>query len=589
MRAVVDGQQRLTTMHLLLRGLLDALADLDSTRAPSVRRLLENPADVVGNPDECHKLWPRQHDRDAWRAVMDAGSPSVRHVYADARQYFHERSRQFIAGEDPHANASLLVDAALDLLKIVVIDLDDNDDAQVMFEVLNGQQTPLAIADLVKNLLFLRAEVEYEGQLDQLYEYYWAQFDDPWWKVEVGSGHAARCRTDVLLAAWLTATFAEEASPDRLYGQIRQHVNSGGVSITQTLKTISQFSAEYRVIYGAEFEPNDRLRIAYQRLTSLGITTALPALLWLRTLPEERLSPREHQSAVAAIESFVIRRSLIGAQTRGYGAIFAEALGKAQAAAETGGNISDAMKLALASNAQNRSWPADEELVRAFTTRRVYGVDATPRVHMILGALDSRLRADNPKAEPASFNYDQLTIEHVMPQSWRDHLPLPSDMGDADTALASQRRDEVVDRLGNLTLVTTALNPALSNAPWTDKRAARMSHSTLALNVWFAHLDCWDEAAIEERGLMLARTAIEEKSGRDLPATKESPQAINQSPSTVLSPASCVGLGHTPPTAFLRGRLLLRPDDDLHITIQGKKKAAEAVDRKATEAATHGR
>jgi Protein of unknown function DUF262/Protein of unknown function (DUF1524) len=512
-RAVVDGQQRLTTMHLLLRGMLDALADVKSTRAPSVRRLLENPEDVVGNADERHKLWPRKHDRDAWRTVMGTDSPSANHVYADARRYFAERSRQFISGEDPHANASLLVDAALDLLKIVVIDLDENDDAQVIFEVLNGRQTPLTAADLVKNLLFLRAEVENEGQLDELYQQYWSQFDNPWWKVEVGSGHAARRRTDMLLAAWLTATFGEEASPDRLYGRIRQHVNSGEVSITQILRAISRFSTEYRVIYGADFEPSDRLRVAYGRLTSLGITTALPALLWLRSLTSDKCSQQDHEAAVVAIESFVIRRSLIGAQTRGYGAIFAEALAKAQLAVESGANVADAMKLALASNTQNRSWPSDEELLGAFTNRRVYGVDATHRVRMILGALDARLRAANPKAEPGSFNYDQLTIEHIMPQSWRDHWPLPPNMGDADAELAGQRRDEEIDRFGNLTLVTKALNPALSNAPWHEKRAALIANSTLALNTWFADLECWDEATIKERGLMMARTTIEEWPG----------------------------------------------------------------------------
>lgn len=119
----------------------------------------------------------------------------------------------------------------------------------------------------------------------------------------------------------------------------------------------------------------------------------------------------------------------------------------------------------------------------------------------------------NRKSEPTSVDYEQLTIEHVMPQSWRDHWPLPTEMGDAHAELASQRRDEAVDRLGNLTLVTKALNPAPSNAPWAETRAALMAHSTLALNAWFADLDCLDEASIDKRGAALARTAIEEWAG----------------------------------------------------------------------------
>src|SRR5205807_2086440 len=129
------------------------------------------------------------------------------HLYAEARRYFLRHSLDFIgSGDVVNTRASLLVDAALDLFKLVVIDLEENDDAQVIFEVLNGRQTPLSAADLVKNLLFLRAENRHEGQLEELYDRYWSQFDDPWWKTEVGRGHAARRHTDMLLAAWLTAT-----------------------------------------------------------------------------------------------------------------------------------------------------------------------------------------------------------------------------------------------------------------------------------------------------------------------------------------------------------------------------------------------
>src|SRR3954466_5637227 len=69
LRAVIDGQQRLTKGSLLLRGLLDVLLTLNSPRAEQVRRLLQNPADVIEQDDERHKLWPRRHDRDTWRVV----------------------------------------------------------------------------------------------------------------------------------------------------------------------------------------------------------------------------------------------------------------------------------------------------------------------------------------------------------------------------------------------------------------------------------------------------------------------------------------------------------------------------------------
>lgn len=98
-----------------------------------------------------------------------------------------------------------LADALSSLFKLVVIDLDDNDDAQVIFEVLNGRQTPLSAIESVKNLLFLRGELA-EDDVERLYDQYWARFDEKWWKETVGRGHAQRGRRDVLLSVWLTAT-----------------------------------------------------------------------------------------------------------------------------------------------------------------------------------------------------------------------------------------------------------------------------------------------------------------------------------------------------------------------------------------------
>src|SRR3954453_12685179 len=85
LRAVIDGQQRLTTLQLLLRGLLDVLIETGSGRAVQLRRLLENPHDFIEQSEERHKLWPRRHDRKTWQLVMsdDASSNG-----SDAHLYF---------------------------------------------------------------------------------------------------------------------------------------------------------------------------------------------------------------------------------------------------------------------------------------------------------------------------------------------------------------------------------------------------------------------------------------------------------------------------------------------------------------------
>ena len=103
-----------------------------------------------------------------------------------------------------------------------------------------------------------------------------------------------------------------------------------------------------------------------------------------------------------------------------------------------------------------------------------------------------------------------LTIEHVMPQSWQEHWPPPE--GEADMEAAAAERSRLVHSIGNLTLVNERLNPHLSNGSWTQKRGALGEHSVLFLNkVLLAESPSshWDEATIRSRGERLAQLAAQ--------------------------------------------------------------------------------
>ena len=155
----------------------------------------------------------------------------------------------------------------------------------MIFEVLNGRQTPLTATDLVKNLLFLRAELHDEASLEKLYDQHWARFDDPWWRVEIGRGHAARQRRDVLLSTWLTAASETEINVGHLYGEVRHFIDAQATGIEPLLTGISAFAEAFRLVSTPEGVAPKRLSDVYGRIDRLGVTTALPLLVWLRTLP----------------------------------------------------------------------------------------------------------------------------------------------------------------------------------------------------------------------------------------------------------------------------------------------------------------
>jgi hypothetical protein len=507
LRSVIDGQQRLTTLQLLLRGLLDVLVEKDSSRVKQVRRLLQNPDDVTQNDDERYKLWPRRHDRDVWRAVM-ADDPSLDghapHLYAKARAYFAGRTRTALTELGSDERLDVLVDAALSLFKIVVIDLEDNDDAQIIFEVLNGRQTPLSPADLVKNLLFLRAELDDEDELQALYDLYWSSFDDGWWKTNVGRGHAARGRRDVLLSSWLAAASASEPSIGHLYAETRKYMDASGRTVPDLLQELAAYRSAYESVYERVPTRSARVAAAYRRIDGLGVTTALPLLLWLETLHADVLSPAEHERAVLAVESWVVRRIITAAQTRGYGKVFIDVLGAAKQAPPN--HAATAVIEALAALKDQMAWPDDETVEDALVARRLYNELSQGRVRMLLGAIDDQLQRERPWGEHPAFDYDKLQIEHVMPQSWTTHWPVDADEP-AEKELAEQRRRAALGKIGNLTLITAPLNQSVSNGSWDIKREGLRQHSKLELNAALVQRDVWDEAAIDERSRELARVA----------------------------------------------------------------------------------
>ncbi|QTV78984.1 DUF262 domain-containing protein [Microbacterium sp. NIBRBAC000506063] len=516
LRSVIDGQQRLTTIQLMIRGLLDVLNESGSERTKSVRRMLFNPDDVVESSEEIFKLWPRRKDREVWPSAMgdESSVTQTDHLYMEARHFFADAAREYaLEGDEIDlGRLAALADAVSSLFKLVVIDLDDNDDAQVIFEVLNGRQTPLSAIDLVKNLLFLRAELD-EEDVEKLYNDYWAQFDDKWWKETIGRGHAARGRRDVLLSVWLTAATGEEANVGHLYREARTYLNDGP-DTQDALEELDAFAQAYQTVYEKLPAPDKRLTVAYRRLRALDITTAVPLLTWLATLAEEELSLEDHVHAVQAIESWALRRALVGWQTRGYGALLAKILKDAKAALRSGGNIVGTVRGALRDNAL--TWPTDDDVRRAFDGRQFYNGMAQSRIRVLLGSIDQQLRSENPHEPEAIVEYDALQIEHVMPRSWVAHWPIfdekthpvAADDSDPDWVVRRDERDAIVDRIGNLTLVTGTFNNDVSNLGWDIKRPEFQKQRSLVINYDIAASESWGEDSIAQRASIFADVAI---------------------------------------------------------------------------------
>jgi len=517
-RLVVDGQQRLITLQLLLMGTLDALRSAGAARLQlaQLRKLTRNDEEIWAG-DDLHKVWPRQMESERYRrAVGEEPGLADDSVFAAARDFFFSQAIGFLEDEslpeDPYGEgdsvqrrASLLVSTLLALVKLVVIDLENVDDAQVIFEALNARNTPLSATDLVKNLLFMRAQTRGHDP-QQLYDEVWARFDkaDDWWRESIGAGHARRARQDWLMGDWLIAQRGRVINVGRLYGEFRSWLHSSGTTAFSALHGLDRYADAYERLHGRMEGATDGERLSFQRINRLNVTVATPVLLWLLTLPAGKLPPDEREMAFRAIESFVIRRMAIKAQTRAYGQAFAEVL---RAAQEADAHPGRAIVEALRRGPHGYPWPTDEELVGQFRSSTYYGYGgiAQYRLRLLLGAVDTRLQSDDyHKGEPVKpIKYDALQVEHVLPIKWQQHWEIEAtDPG--EKIVLEQERAGHVHRIGNLTLVSERLNPAMGNAPWKEKKTALKKHSHLRLNARLREETVWNEDAIRARGEWLA-------------------------------------------------------------------------------------
>ena len=478
-----------------------------------LRKLIANDPEIFEG-DAVFKVLPRAKERQAFiEAMGQTPPPADDSVFAEARTFFAENAAAFFSdeqaptdpyfeGEDQAKRASLLVATILSLVKIVVIELASVDDAQVIFEALNARGTPLTATDLVKNLIFMRAQQGPENS-QHLYDTHWSRFDNDaeWWRESVGIGHAQRAHQDWLLGDWLIAETGKVVSVGRLYPEFRAWFKHKAGGVEQTLERLGRFADAYERMQGRKPGVSEVELRAFKNIRFLNLTAATPLLLWLLVQPETTLSRVDRERAVQAVESFVIRRMAAKAQTRAYAQTFAEVL---RATAESG-TPATALIEALRAGPRGYQWPADEEMKSSFRTGRYYGSGGINRgrLALLFGAIDRRLQLVAPKSEPGTMEYDGLTVEHIIPKTWQKHWPVTGE-SDADKLRAEQLRTSRLHCIGNLTLVSGSLNPALSNDPWSLKREQISKHSKLQINSRLVERTNWDEDAIEERGEWLA-------------------------------------------------------------------------------------
>ena len=477
---VIDGQQRLTTISLLLLAVARAIAADGAGDEKTARKLIKDyllqDEELDPGVEGRYKLLLTKSDRDTLMRLVDGRelNPTEAPRLVDNFNLFAEQLGRTTLSHDQ-------VLAGLGKLLMVDIALEkDHDNPQLIFESLNSTGLDLSQADLIRNYVLM-------GQPPKLQKEIYTNY---WYPLEQSFPAEDQDRFDSFMRDYLTMKTSQIPKIDRVYESFKTLAQSSGLDEAELVADIYKHSKNWvKLAFDRADEP--ALREAIADLNQLKVDVAYPFLLEVMDDHDQgTIRDADLVAAIRLIGSYVFRRALAGIPTNILQKNFA-----ALAREIDKDNYIESLKAALLLKESYARMPTDEEVRNALLVKDVYNFRSR---NYLLGKLENRDRKERVDV----LGY---TIEHVLPQNpdlspeWQEQLG-----PDWKTV-----QEKYLHTLGNLTL--TGYNAELSDRPFREKLTMKggFRESPLRLNHYLAGLDHWNEEEIQKRAVLLADQVLE--------------------------------------------------------------------------------
>ena len=543
---IIDGQQRLTTLQFALSAILLLKRTLNQDALISIVDACvhnANPETMRDPAVERFKVWPTFRDRQSYTRAMNivgledlverfpahftqAGElrrVGVDHPLALAGLWFFTRAFEGWVLEEPEAvavRAECLIVALLKDLKVISIVLEAEDDAQIIFETLNGRGAQLHATDLIRNFLFMRADQE-QADSESLYDTLWLQFESDYWSEPTRRGRLKKPNLEWFIHTSLQAELHEDVDLARLYFEYRKFANrdNNSLSAEGQLLTLNKYAKHYKeLLAGTSSTP---IGLFGRRIAAYDLTTLHPLALMISASELADVSKKEMFNDLA---SYLVRRFVCGLTAKNYNNVFLAVLRQLHVQ----GLAPDSLRKVLGNLTGEASrWPIDGEFRNACITAPLYHgrLDAA-KMRSVLTELEAELRVTVRSEEPVIPDLANLDIDHILPRSWFAHwslldgsLATPEEAAEVEFLVRignelSPRHKEIADRqsyigsLGNLTLLNLSVNREAQNFAFVEKRDLLIKNTTLRLNIPLIAQSTWNAQAITDRGEALANLSL---------------------------------------------------------------------------------
>jgi uncharacterized protein with ParB-like and HNH nuclease domain/predicted transport protein len=471
---VIDGQQRLTTIMLLITALAEfiegkedqELIDTDYTRLRNYYLL---------NSDERnerrYKLILTKRDKETFIEVIKGINSTNNHSQSILENY------NFFKNRISKENVKSVYNGILRLFIVDVALERGIDNPQLIFESLNSTGLALSKSDLIRNYVLMGQDIKTQTEL---YEHYWNPMEQSY-------GNSYNSTFDAFMRDYLSVKTGQIPKIEKVYEHFKNfvHNNTEPKVITEVVKDISKFS-DYYIKMALAKEPEGDLLKIFQNILDLKINVSYPFLMSIYDDYSCGIISKEVFCEIAAlVENYVFRRVLCGIPTNSLNNTFV-ALYKSIKKE----NYLESIKATFQLMEGYKRFPDNIEFEIALKTKDVYNFRSK---NYLLEKLENYNRRER-------INLSDYSIEHIMPQN--------SELSEEWQKMLGEDWEKIqrtyLHTLGNITL--TRYNSELSDRPFHMKRIIKggFDHSPLHLNDSVRNVTTWNKEQIEKRAEQLA-------------------------------------------------------------------------------------